>query len=77
MREYIDGEPSNDRWFEFMAANPWPRFEPWREILLPGQQASRPSFFGPSDYESWRAHRHVDTYARGYSGYLRLTCGAE
>ena len=77
MREYIDGEPNTDRWREFVAANPWPPFEPWREILLPGQQASRPSAAGWGHYDSWTALHTTNGLTSGYSGYLRLTCGAE
>ena len=32
----------NSRFFQFVRANPWPAFDPWHEMLLPGQEQTRP-----------------------------------
>ena len=62
---------NSDRWREFIAANPWPAFEPWSELLLPGQKQTRPSIYLARQYEGWAR------WAQPYSGYMRLTCGEQ
>ena len=59
------------RYYQFVAANPWPAFEPWHEILLPGQEQTRPTAHRALDYEGWI------TIRTPYTGYMRLTCGDE
>ena len=65
------------RYFEFIAANPWPAFEPWREILLPGQKQTRPTVHRAVEYEHWKPDRSPNPARLPHTGYLRLTCGAE
>ena len=48
------------RKYEFIAANPWPAFEPWREILLPGQKQTRPTVHRAVEYEHWKPDRSPD-----------------
>ena len=59
------------RYYQFVAANPWPAFEPWYEILLPGQKQTRPTVHRAIEYETWT------NVGSTYTGYLRLTCGDE
>ena len=59
------------RKYQFIAANPWPAFEPWYEILLPGQKQTRPTVHRAIEYETWT------NVGSTYTGYLRLTCGDE
>ena len=57
----------HSRWWAHIRANPWPAFEPWHEVLLPGQEQTRSLLYPAGDYEWW-----AKKPARGY---LRLTCG--
>ena len=57
----------NSRFFQFVRANPWPVFDPWHEVLLPGQEQTRPLLYPASDYEWWSQIPRT--------GYMRLTCG--
>ena len=43
----------NSRFFQFVRANSWPAFDPWHEVLLPGQEQTRPLLSRADDYEWW------------------------
>ena len=48
---------------EVILSNPWSAFDPWMEVVLPGESATRPG---------------LATSMEGlnpYSGYIRVTCG--
>ena len=62
---------NQDRWNEFIAANPWPAFDPWVELLLPGQKQTRPGLYTARQYDGWAL------WAQPFTGYMRLTCGEQ
>ena len=57
----------HSRWWAYIRAHPWPSFDPWGEVLLPGQEQTRPHLYGADDYEWWSEMPRT--------GYVRLTCG--
>ena len=57
----------HSRWWAYIREHPWPAFDPWREVLLPGQEQTRPLSYGTTSYGWWAE--------RPRTGYMRLTCG--
>ena len=75
MRSAFGGASAdNPGWYNFVRERAWPAFDPWGEVLLPGQAQTRPGLFSAYDYDSWSTGYGGEP---AITGYLRLTCTGE